>query len=694
MGGKSEHVDWWPSLEIDSSAVLLLSERGDARRRCLERLEHADSSSVLLITFDGEIEACIDGLVDGPDRATVVSVGDETRSASHDSRPTTFREGPSVDVHAVSGQAALVDAVEDELGSESGTPEMLWVQGLGAAVETIGLGATLGFLQEVVDRCERGGTVGYVHLDRTGVESTTRQAIESVFEAVVRLVDGDTDPGPTDEVVDGDGSGDSPEGTGFEGESVPGRDAAVRTVRVEDEPIAAAGSGPDRHAEDASNETPDRETDEGEDPRVVVVSDAPGFAELVAAYLEPEGRFRVETSTDPDAVLDRLESIDCIVVGPDIPGTAATPFHRRLRSADPDLPVLWLPASRENVPEAVEASHVFDRDREGYDALAAFVRTAIHDADGRIARQVLANAPDSLVSFAPDGTVERVGGAGVLDRVDIDDSATIEDVFADDGLEAGLAALRDSEEWAGDLAVETDDGTVPVRVSMAPVTQDGVVVRGVATVVDVSAYRERERELEADHARTEKAIDLLAHDLRNLMMVIDSNLEFAREAVEGLENSFDRIEGRVQDAAALTGEAVVDSVVEVDLETAVRDAWMTLDTGDATLEVTDTVVIYADGNLFDRLIENLLQNAVVHGGNDVTVRVGPVDDGFFVEDDGDGIPPEHRERVFEEQFSTSDSTGLGLAVVDRVAEFHDWTARVAESADGGARFEFTDVSTA
>ncbi|WP_276257814.1 ATP-binding protein [Haloglomus litoreum] len=108
-------------------------------------------------------------------------------------------------------------------------------------------------------------------------------------------------------------------------------------------------------------------------------------------------------------------------------------------------------------------------------------------------------------------------------------------------------------------------------------------------------------------------------------------------------------------------------------------------------------------------------DSVEHGGTadgdhpraGVTVRTGPltVDDpveptvgslpdegsveGFYVEDDGPGIPPDEHDRVFEAGHTTdANGTGLGLAIVRRVADAHGWAIRLGESDSGGARFEF------
>jgi signal transduction histidine kinase len=74
----------------------------------------------------------------------------------------------------------------------------------------------------------------------------------------------------------------------------------------------------------------------------------------------------------------------------------------------------------------------------------------------------------------------------------------------------------------------------------------------------------------------------------------------------------------------------------------------------------------------------------------VTVTVGtlPDDGGFYVEDDGPGIPEEIREGIFESGYTTSQrGTGFGLAIVEDIAEAHGWTVSIHEGRTGGARFE-------
>ncbi|WP_435185309.1 sensor histidine kinase [Halobellus sp. EA9] len=75
----------------------------------------------------------------------------------------------------------------------------------------------------------------------------------------------------------------------------------------------------------------------------------------------------------------------------------------------------------------------------------------------------------------------------------------------------------------------------------------------------------------------------------------------------------------------------------------------------------------------------------------VTVSVGPLPDGagFYVADDGPGIPEAERSKVLESGYSRSDDgSGLGLAIVSRIADAHGWSVEIGESDTGGARFEF------
>ena len=97
--------------------------------------------------------------------------------------------------------------------------------------------------------------------------------------------------------------------------------------------------------------------------------------------------------------------------------------------------------------------------------------------------------------------------------------------------------------------------------------------------------------------------------------------------------------------------------------------------------------IIADLKLFQRVMDNLIRNAIAHTNKQLVVEI--VDNqehiGIFVHDDGIGIPPEHRDKVFEPFFRlTSDGTGLGLAIVHRIVHKHTGLLSIDTSFLGGA----------
>ena len=96
-----------------------------------------------------------------------------------------------------------------------------------------------------------------------------------------------------------------------------------------------------------------------------------------------------------------------------------------------------------------------------------------------------------------------------------------------------------------------------------------------------------------------------------------------------------------------------------------------------------------------RAARNLLDNAVRHATSAVWVRVKDTDSEatLVVEDDGPGVPPADRERIFERFTRLDDArtrgaggTGLGLAIVREIVHRHDGSVAVEDRPGGGARF--------
>jgi PAS domain S-box-containing protein len=215
-----------------------------------------------------------------------------------------------------------------------------------------------------------------------------------------------------------------------------------------------------------------------------------------------------------------------------------------------------------------------------------------------------------------------------------------------------------------------------------------------------SAFRraERERQLARRNERLNDFASIVSHDLRNPLNVASSHAELARltdepaEHLDQIEESLLRMEELIED---LLSRARGDSEIEreeLSLAQTARDAWAGVDTDDATLQLDGDGRFEADPDRLQQLFENLFRNAVEHGGASVTVRVGTTTDGFYVADDGPGIPEEKRGDIFEQGVTHSDDgTGYGLAIVADIVDGHGWNISVTDSADAGARFEIDNL---
>ncbi|WP_299265984.1 histidine kinase N-terminal 7TM domain-containing protein [Halorientalis sp.] len=221
---------------------------------------------------------------------------------------------------------------------------------------------------------------------------------------------------------------------------------------------------------------------------------------------------------------------------------------------------------------------------------------------------------------------------------------------------------------------------------------------------------ERTAELRRQNEQLEDFASIVSHDLRNPLNVAEGAIELTRrnkqfEFLDRAENAHDRMEVIIEDVLTLARQGQTVSETElVSLGAVTEEAWENVETPDATLECQSDLTFEADRTRLLRLFENLCRNCIEHGGDAVTVTVGATDgtadnsdtvrprgpNGFYVADDGPGIPKDEREAVLEQGYTTSETgTGLGLSIVSTVADAHGWQIDVTESADGGARFDIT-----
>ncbi|MEF8886466.1 MAG: PAS domain-containing sensor histidine kinase [Haloarculaceae archaeon] len=266
--------------------------------------------------------------------------------------------------------------------------------------------------------------------------------------------------------------------------------------------------------------------------------------------------------------------------------------------------------------------------------------------------------------------------------------------------------------WAELLEGDVDDVTVQFRTGFREGVETRWVEAGahrhengdsewlVGLASDITAQKRREQRLRRQNERLDEFASVVSHDLRNPLNVARMRTELVAEDcdsehIEAVEDAHERMETLIEDILTLAreGGGTADTGV-VDLGKLARQAWHAVQTHGAALITPGEAIVRADPTRLQELLENLFTNAVEHGGRDVTVRVGMLADGsgFYVEDDGAGLPEADPDQVFEPGYSTAENgTGFGLSIVREVADAHGWTVRATSGADGGARFEVTGV---
>lgn len=244
---------------------------------------------------------------------------------------------------------------------------------------------------------------------------------------------------------------------------------------------------------------------------------------------------------------------------------------------------------------------------------------------------------------------------------------------------------------------DEDDGTWTVC-SKVPVENDeGETVGLLGVSKHITERKEAQHDLERQIDRLEEFANILSHDLRNPLSITLGRAELASETypddehVESILRNVKRMGAIIEDVLTMTKQGrQIESTERVSLRTVAAESWEHAGGDEDALTVVDELTLEAAEGRLRHLFENLFDNAVEHGGSDVSVAVEPLDDGdgFAVTDDGPGIPPAERNEVFEQGYTTADDgTGLGLNIVEQVVEAHGWEIEVVESEDGGARFE-------
>jgi len=366
--------------------------------------------------------------------------------------------------------------------------------------------------------------------------------------------------------------------------------------------------------------------------------------------------------------------------------------ERRLKKLHRATRELYDAGSKQEVAQIVSdrAEAILDFDLNGvhyYDEQAGGLRpAAVSDRTHRVANKLVTFDRGIAWEAFQAGEVRRYG--------DIRDADEIYDPETD--VQSGLyfplgeyGILLASSTELNDFD-ETDVSLGQLLAENAKSALDGVKREAL--------LRERTQKLTKQNEQLDAFAQTITHDLRNPMQVLRGTLDGVRQTtdIEHLNRGYralDRMETLIDDVLTLAQQGqLIDDTETVSLAALAHECWDVLETSEAELVVENDIQFEADRGRVRQILENLFANSVAHAGNDVTVTVDTLSDGFLIRDNGPGIDPIERDQIFSDGYtSTGSGTGFGLAIVKQISDAHDWTLTVTQSPSEGAQFEFTNV---
>ncbi|WP_336338239.1 ATP-binding protein [Haloarcula brevis] len=311
-----------------------------------------------------------------------------------------------------------------------------------------------------------------------------------------------------------------------------------------------------------------------------------------------------------------------------------------------------------------------------------------------------ADLAGALSEAFPSGTAEAVRDtSAVRDRLDDGDVRGV--VVSDDGDDAVAVfeTLRAAGVESPIVAVAADPDpervTEALRAGVTDYLPAGTPPSLLAAKLEAYATR-WPTDWRVGATQWDRISSGVSHDAKNPLNVVMGRLELL-DVGEPHEDALLRSVGRVE--SLLTDLSRIGSigrpVTETDslsLADVASEVWAGAGYDDATLDVATETAVDAESDRLQLLLRELFDNAVAHSEGPVTVTVGDTPSGFYVADDGPGIPEADREDVFDQGFGTTrDGEGYGLFLVDTAARAHGWTVSVGDSDAGGARIDVTTV---
>jgi PAS domain S-box-containing protein len=343
-------------------------------------------------------------------------------------------------------------------------------------------------------------------------------------------------------------------------------------------------------------------------------------------------------------------------------------------------------------------------------------------ASGGLSEAILESAPGAVLAVDERGFVSRANAAvsrllgqpredivGQPVALLLSDPAELERLLGSIGVPHGREEA--------DFTLQRGDGhPIRVSVSASPLERDGEIRGTVLFLHDVTEGRRARDELERANDELEHCVNTLAHDLRSPLVALlgFSRLlrqDFGARLDETGLHFVDRIE-----QAGRTMEALIHDLLELSrigragerrtlvdpkavLSQLKAELKPRLEAQSIELRLPESPpMLFCDRTRLYQVFSNLIGNAINHMGPsrnpwiEVSILEEPDTHHVVVRDGGRGIPAEHHERIFEvfQSLPTSadnrTGTGIGLAIVRKIAETHGGRVWVESLPGAGATF--------
>ncbi len=229
-------------------------------------------------------------------------------------------------------------------------------------------------------------------------------------------------------------------------------------------------------------------------------------------------------------------------------------------------------------------------------------------------------------------------------------------------------------------------------------SEPGEVERIIIVSKDITEKKEAEKREEFLHS-------LLRHDLRNKTQIVQGYLEllqdydlpveaeeYVRKAEKGIGDSMDLIE-KVRTLRSIDREEEIKEVgIGSMIKNVINERQLQAQEKGMEIEFEEIDSKVLGESLLEELFSNLIENSIKHSGGDkirVTSREKENECIITVEDDGQGISGEYKDKIFERGFKGEDTGGFGLGMylVKQIIERYNGSIEVKDSELGGARFD-------